>query len=128
LRKGFSTVVAAARCGNPAVDVAGRLSAKAAASQPAATNRRARHSMSQDRTPSGRRTGVHLTAPEVFISGGLSFAVQYGRLDIAGTPRLRIALPDTRCPRIECSEPRGALCFRNEYSDVVWKWAEKTLL
>src|SRR5688572_28100339 len=25
----------------------------------------------------------------------------YGRLDSAGTPWLRIALPDTRCPRVE---------------------------
>ena len=36
-------------------------------------------------------------------------AVQYGRVDSAGVPRLRIALPDTRCPRIELRAAGGAL-------------------
>ena len=94
-RKGFSTVVAAACCGNPAViraEPRGPVRTYAAV-----TNRRARHSMSEDRTQSGWCTSA---APQFKIAR-LFTAVQYGRLDSAGAPRLRIALPDTRCPRIE---------------------------
>lgn len=37
----------------------------------------------------------------------------------AGTPPLRIALPDTRCPRIEL-RAAGCTLLPNEFSDVVW--------
>src|SRR5215510_3692647 len=36
-----------------------------------------------------------------------------------GVPRLRIAGPDIRCPSGEF-RAAGALCFQNEYSEVVW--------
>ena len=124
LREGFSTAVVAANCGNRAVVRAKTASSAWTAQAPAATNRRARHSMSEDRTLSGWCASV---SPQIFEIARLFFAVQYGTLDSAGAPRLRIALPDTRCPRIEL-RAAGALCFQNEYSDVVWKWAEKTLL
>lgn len=39
----------------------------------------------------------------------LFIAVRYGSLDSAGAPRLRIALPDTRCPRIELRAAECAL-------------------
>ena len=36
-----------------------------------------------------------------------------------GVPRLPIAGPDLRCPSGEF-RAAGALCFQNEYSEVVW--------
>ncbi len=76
--------------------------------------------MSEDRAPSGGCNDMQLKMRVVIRSSGLSFAGEYGRLDIAGAPRLRIALPDTRCPRIELRAV-GCTLLRNEYSDVVWK-------
>ena len=100
LRKGFSTVVAPARCGNPAV-VRGRR-----VCQPAEGSLPLRIAGPDIRCPrvelraAGALT-LRQSVNEVFRSRSSSFAVQYGKLDSAGTPWLRIALPDTRCPRIE---------------------------
>jgi hypothetical protein len=73
LRKGFSTVVAAASCGKGAL------------------------------VP-----GWHYMAA----------------LTRAGTPPLRIALPDTRCPRVEL-RAAGCTLLPNEFSDVVWRWLRR---
>jgi hypothetical protein len=65
-----------ARCGKPLLLWFSRVSGCTAVSGPAATNRRARHSMSEDRTPSGRRTvGVRGIA-SLSDCAVLSFAVQ----------------------------------------------------
>jgi hypothetical protein len=100
LKKEISTVVASARCGKCSSAVVQPCVRLHCGQGPAATNCRARHSMSEDRAPSGRC--ADFTASANFIeSRSPSFAVQYGKLDSAGIPWLRIALPDTRCPRIE---------------------------
>lgn len=74
LRKGFSAVVAAARCGKKSALVQ-RLTCVAA-------------------------------------------------LTRVGVPPLRIAVPDTRCPRIEL-RAAGCTLLPNEFSDVVWRWLKR---
>lgn len=41
-----------------------------------------------------------------------------------GIPPLRIAVPDTRCPRIEL-RAAGCTLLPNEFSDVVWRWLKR---
>ena len=59
MKKGFPTVVAAARCGNPLLSAAELCVSLDGGRHPAATNRVARHSMSEDRAASG---GVHFAS------------------------------------------------------------------
>jgi hypothetical protein len=59
-------------------------------------------------------------------SRSCSEVVSYGSVD-KGTPPLRIAWPDTRCPRIELRAAE-CTCVQNESLDVVWNRAKMTLL
>ena len=94
LRKEFFTVVAVARCGNPAVMRA----------EPCGIARTAGARPLRIAEPDTRCPRIELRAAGAFLIckiERLFCAVRCDKLDRAGTPRLRIALPDTGCPRIE---------------------------
>jgi hypothetical protein len=94
LRKGFSTVVAVARCGNPAV-IRAEPRGQFGRTQPLRIAEPDIRCPRIELRTAGARQQPESSVLRLFI------AVQYGTLDSAGAPRLRIALPDTRCPRIE---------------------------